>query len=216
MKNYLYGSRYPWVALLVGFLSCQSITAQTCDGYFPAPDTTGWKIPSVINPCDASLIRTDPYAPKNTQNWQRANTFNWIDPNPDPVSFWEEYCVNSPDIQLDYMKTPWSQDDNTVTNHFTDNLDKYPQDGWELIKYDFGFTQSGQPAGTGVYYPYLLLYNRFTGRLRIFIAIAATDYPFTVAEIRLKHKEGTMSSNLDLSTAFTASQDGITIIPRQI
>ena len=211
MNRFIYIRKRLWTSLLLSlfFYHIGIAQTQTC-GYFSAPDTSGWNIPSAPDPCDESLIRTDPYAPLNTQNWQRANTFNWIDPDPDPVSFWEEYCINSPDIQTDYIKTPWSQDDNSVTNHFLDNQDKYPKDGWELIKYDFGYTQTGQPAGTGVNYPYLVLYNRFTGRLRVFIAISKTDYPFQVAEIRLRHQSGTMPSNLDLSTAFTGTQDGIT------
>lgn len=185
------------------------LVAQNC-GYFNSPNTVGWNL--TTDPCDTSLNRTDPYAPYDPLNPTRANTFNWIDPNPDPASFWDEFCLNSSTINATHIKTPFNQDNNSVINHFLDSQDKFPEDGWELIKYDLGYNASGQATGTGIDYPYLVLYNRFTGILRVFLALSETGAPFQVAQTRLEFIAGAgpMSSNLDLSTAFTNSQNGIT------
>lgn len=216
MNSFSYRWRRTGLCLFFLTSLCIPGLTQTCDQYFPfsSSDTSGWNIPSVIDPCSEDLIRTDPYDPINIQNWQRTNTFNWIDPNPEAFSFWEEYCLNSSTIPSTHLKTPFSQDDNSVINHFLTSQDKYPQDGWELIKYDMGFTSAGIPSGASVDYPYLVLYNRFTGILRVFIAFSETNSTFSVAEIALLFGGGgtsqPMSSNLDLSTAFTANQEGIT------
>lgn len=45
--------------------------------------------------------------------------------------------------------------------------DYEPSDGWELLQYDFGTPSIGTDA------PYLMLYNRHTGLLRVFIAFAS-------------------------------------------
>ena len=47
-----------------------------------------------------------------------------------------------------------------------------PEDGWELIIKDFG-TQNTNPSlhdGRGVANPYFILYNRFTGHMKIYVA----------------------------------------------
>lgn len=45
--------------------------------------------------------------------------------------------------------------------------DYEPGDGWELLQYDFGTPSIGTDA------PYLMLYNRHTGLLRVFVAFAS-------------------------------------------
>jgi hypothetical protein len=138
------------------------------------------------------------------------NRFNWIDPYPDENTLIPEFCLNSSVINQIRIRTPHSQSDNIPINHFLGKPD-YPQDGWEIIKYDLGYTVEGQPT-VPVDYPYLVLYNRFTGILRIFIAVSEQQHPFNVAEVILLFIKGPVASTFDLSTAFTSEREGVVSI----
>ena len=193
-------------------LLCLIATAQNQEqvcGYMPAAPAC--EPAAALEPCAAKMIRTDPYNPFNCEEPGKANRFNWIDPNPDASTPWPEYCLNSSVINQSHIKTPYSQDDNIPINHFLGKPDA-PEDGWEIIKYDLGYTDEGVPASTPVDYPYLVLYNRFTGILRVFVAVSEQQHPFNVAEIRLRFTKGPVASTFDLSTAFTAAGEGIVSI----
>ena len=47
------------------------------------------------------------------------------------------------------------------------NSDFYPADGWELIKRDFGTLSNGLQNSTCAPAPYFILYNRYSGKLRV-------------------------------------------------
>jgi len=80
------------------------------------------------------------------------------------------FDLHSSELEGDDLKeiiSPFEQTDNPYVNHLIDPpQDMLPKDGWELIRQDFGFTPQGVAA-----YPYLILYNRFTGTLRCFVAM---------------------------------------------
>lgn len=183
------------------------LQAQSC-GYFPFPT---FKVhASDTDPCATYVIRTDPYDPYNRQYLLKLNVFNWIDPNPDISTEYEEYCINSSETNTSHVKTPWSQDDNATISHFVESGDRYPKDGWELIKYDLGMAPNGQAAGVKVDFPYVILYNRFTGVLRVFYADNPQNQAYNIAKIKIRFDYNTFaSSNLDISTAFTAETDGL-------
>jgi len=163
-----------------------------------------------LPPCDVKEIRTDPYNPFNCEVPAKINRFNWIDPNPFLNTPFPEYCLNSWVLPQDYIQTPYSQGDNVPINHFLGKMDT-PEDGWEIIKYDFGYTEEGV-VGVPVDYPYLVLYNRFTAVLRVFIAVSEQQHPFNVAEVILNFIEGPVASTLDLSTAFSSNSEGVVSI----
>ncbi len=193
--------------ILSFFLVWGGVNAQNC-GYFPFP--TAETYPIDTDPCANYIIRTDPYNPYNRQYLPKYNVFNWIDPNPDAGTVFDEYCLNSTESNATHVKTPWSQDDNLTIAHFFESGDRYPKDGWELIKYDLGYAPSGQPTGVKVDFPYLILYNRFTGILRVFYADNPQNAAYNVASIGIKFRGDTYaSSNLDISTAFTSTSDGL-------
>lgn len=163
-----------------------------------------------LPPCDVKEIRTDPYNPFNCEVPDKINRFNWIDPNPFLNTPFPEYCLNSWVLPQDYIQTPYSQGDNIPINHFLGKTDA-PEDGWEIIKYDFGYTENGVES-TPVDYPYLVLYNRFTAVLRVFIAVSEQQHPFNVAEVALSFTTGPVASTLDLSTAFISNGEGVVSI----
>lgn len=64
---------------------------------------------------------------------------------------------------------------NPLHNIVPDSMDIYPEDGWELVVKNFGYC----PGGTGcspafaVENPFFAIYNKYTGRLKVFIMIAS-------------------------------------------
>jgi hypothetical protein len=50
------------------------------------------------------------------------------------------------------------------------NSDYYPQDGWELIKRDFGKLADGSTNPSKKPGPYMILYNKYSGKLRVVAA----------------------------------------------
>ncbi len=75
---------------------------------------------------------------------------------------------------------------------FADNAPLYadfnPEDGWELIRRDFGFKADGSlsPQRVG---PYFILYNRFSGTLRVLAYLANTS-SYQVVNVKLSFGEG--------------------------
>jgi hypothetical protein len=121
--------------------------------------------------CPINNIITNPAAPVNTQNSSKINLFNFTG-----NSFNWKY---SNSMSFDNIMSPFFTTDNPGIQHFYDPVDGikdiYPAEGWELIKKDFGFDDNNLACGppntcvvTDV--PYLILYNKFSGILRIFVA----------------------------------------------
>jgi hypothetical protein len=112
--------------------------------------------------CAPNGITTNPAAPVNNQVSAKTNTFNWLN-----TSYNLNWIYNS----ATSISSPFYQTNNAITNHFIDNKEMFPGDGWELIHRGFGFQDDGtpiNPADTGN--PYLVLYNKYTGILRVFVA----------------------------------------------
>ncbi|NOU18500.1 MAG: T9SS type A sorting domain-containing protein [Bacteroidales bacterium] len=107
--------------------------------------------------CIKEQISTDPTNPVNNEIPAMKNYFDWMQPS---------FQLNSSEININPIASPFYQVDNDIINHFVDSKDYLPIDGWELIKKDFGYN------GTGIVTsPYLILYNRFSGILRCFVAM---------------------------------------------
>ncbi|AMJ67260.1 hypothetical protein AXW84_18880 [Hymenobacter sp. PAMC 26628] len=68
-------------------------------------------------------------------------------------------------------------------NRFQGHVDT-PGDGWELIRRDLGYLDSGAEAKTTN--PLLILYNRRTSVLRVFTCVGDPQNNFQFAEIKLK------------------------------
>lgn len=115
--------------------------------------------------CIKAQISTNPASGKaiNNERPQMKNTFDWTQ---------MMFELNSHTLvgeDWEQIISPFYQTDNSIINHLQDSKDMLPQDGWELIRKDFGYTQQGAVA-----YPYFILYNRFTGILRCFVAMNVT------------------------------------------
>ena len=135
-------------------------------------------------PCPVNGITTDPAGSVNGQVPSKRNVFNWQYTAAQP-----EYNVNWFFTgQRPYLETPYNQPSNPNNDvGYLQGTPDTPQSGWELIKKDVGYTDGPNPTptGTGIHNPYVIIYNKYTGILRVFWAIGDrnADYQFCSIEV---------------------------------
>jgi Secretion system C-terminal sorting domain len=121
--------------------------------------------------CAPNGITTNPVSPVNTQNPSKINLFDFT-----ATSFNWKYSSGLPP---DNIVSPFFSTDNASISHLYDPIDGikdiYPAEGWEIIKKDFGYDDAnvacGFPNTCAVSEtPYMVLYNKFKGLLRVFVA----------------------------------------------
>jgi|688.fasta_scaffold00973_20 hypothetical protein len=144
--------------------------------------------------CGVKGIKTDPSnsfinSINNEKSTKRNTFFDWTNLGLFPVNsqFWPAPYNN--------IESPFNQDGNTPLIHFLDNPDRMSKDGWELIKYDLGFNENGTPKGTTTRNIYVVLYNKFTGVLRVFVAVNEI-VAFNGVQISIRFAEGVQSNLL--------------------
>lgn len=116
--------------------------------------------------CAPKGISTDPASPINPDPNGRINTFNYT------ATGWP---LRTEYLPYDtYKQSPFYSDNNSAIQHlYAPNdgvLDILPSNGWEIIKQDFGYLDNGQPSLEKAKNPFIVLYNRYTGKMRVFIA----------------------------------------------
>lgn len=126
-------------------------------------------------PCDIKGISTNPWSGKrgplayNPEYPARTNTFNWAYGQQYNGRWWNLNCQAQPNATAIWM--PWEQSDNPLMTHILGKEDM-PGDGWELIKRNLGYDDSGTRVANLVN-PYVVLYNKYSGMLRVFVATGA-------------------------------------------
>ncbi len=120
-------------------------------------------------------ITTDPDNPVSTEKPSKLNNFDWII---------ERYSVNTNHIvnfgnPITSILSPFFKDDNFNIGHFLNNKDMKVEDGWELVKYDFGTPE--HPTD----YVYMVLYNKYQCKLRVFLTGSPVGEYFNRAKISL-------------------------------
>jgi len=122
-------------------------------------------------------ISTNPNNPVNTHSPAKLNYFDW----------------SSPSYQLNWIRngftttvaSPFYQLNNPITNNLLDSKDMLHQDGWELITKDNGYNDNGTLAITPVTNPYVVLYNKYTGTLRVFFIIGDRQADYNSMSIKV-------------------------------
>jgi Secretion system C-terminal sorting domain len=138
--------------------------------------------------CNVKGITTNPSNAVNNEFPSKRNTFfDWTNLGLFPVNsqFWP--------VPFNSIKSPFNQDGNLPLSHLLENPDRLPTDGWELIKYNLGFSEDGTPNGTTNRNLYIVLYNKYTGVLRVFVA-ANEISAYNGIDITITMLEGTRSS----------------------
>jgi hypothetical protein len=125
-------------------------------------------IHSLLGQCENGTS-TNPQSPSPNNAGFKTNTFDWRQ-NPIPVT--DKHKMDSPLPNPFFSIEPYLQ-----PLHGGVNSDSKPEDGWELIKQDFGYAEAnGFWNGTTIFnrtssnkqeIAYMMLYNRYTTTLRI-------------------------------------------------
>ncbi len=112
-------------------------------------------------PC-VNGISTNPANPVNNQLPSKRNTFfNWMD------SIYQVQPINSTCVRGSQMESPFYKIDNL--EELRDSKDMSWDDGWELVRRGFGLTEQNTYTTDPVPNVYLILYNKYTGILRILL-----------------------------------------------
>lgn len=141
----------------------------------------------VKQPCCNQIISTDPFLPVNNEKTVFRNNFNWMfDGNLDAynpaggfgtspgITFPMENPFltfsNNPQLEhINYYNFPTSKP------RIPDNIDFHPEDGWELLHRHLGFEMDNttlvEQTTDNRLGPYFILYNRYTGIIRVLASL---------------------------------------------
>ncbi|MCO5252336.1 MAG: T9SS type A sorting domain-containing protein [Candidatus Kapabacteria bacterium] len=131
-------------------------------------------------------VRTDPNNAINERYPSKTNTdgriLNWMDKQFDVNCMFFHSGVNR-------IESPFNQTNNIFVNHFLDNKDNKPEDGWELICRQFGYNDDGL-LDTDENNPYLVLYNRYLGLIRVFALVGNNKADYSYGKISMRFLSG--------------------------
>lgn len=94
------------------------------------------------------------------------------------------------------IQSPFYQSNNPQVEKYFNEFpkDNSPLDGWELIKENFGYIYNNYGGkvrnGNGVANPYFILYNKYTGVLRVFLAIGNRNQDYQKYKLTLSYLDG--------------------------
>jgi Secretion system C-terminal sorting domain len=160
--------------------------------------------PCIESQCDdmqRPRITTHPVRPVNIFNPARLNIFDW---RTAAYPILADPAIPSP------LSSPFYQGDNGNIEAFThtDKQDMRPEDGWEVLKYDFGGQLSAEGISTNIVnVPYIVLYNRFLSKLRVFVARGSSAYETNYCDITVTLTGNNKSSVLDLHHGYLRALD---------
>lgn len=136
--------------------------------------------------CPPAGIETDP--PRATNPAGSPNTFNWYSGDYQPsVNNGTQYKLNSASDPTQYIDLPWQQPSNINMVRFQGKND-IGITGWELIRRDLGYADAGYPLATSN--PFVIIYNKYLGILRVFVTIQKPLSTFQFAEVKLQFSNG--------------------------
>lgn len=163
--------------------------------------------------CDqGNGISTNPDNPINDNCSNMRNNFDWKVNRTDNLP--EDYVVFGPNNVSKAIQNPFTGPSSSphagyVTNQSNSNYQ--PEDGWELLKVEFGIQgnvninnspnyQANQPSNyTKPKLPYMILYNKYSGTMRFFGSLLDANEDYETLEIILsipsKDKKYQLNSN---------------------
>ncbi|MDX1904124.1 MAG: T9SS type A sorting domain-containing protein [Thermonemataceae bacterium] len=151
--------------------------------------------------CPPVGISTNPENPINPQKPIKKNSFDWRT---------EFYRFNYKNSQVINIISPFWDSQNGVTDpvygYESNSRDYHPEDGWELLAKEFGYEDDNiTPKTENISMPYLVLYNKYTGLMRAFFAIAVSDRneDYNAASVKLLFNTGSFQSSLLLPLTST-------------
>ena len=131
--------------------------------------------------CPPIGIETDPAHAVNPGG--TPNKFNWYYGDYMQATYGgRRYTLNAPVINQPYIELPWQQPANVNMERFQ-GLNDVATNGWELIRRDLGYDDNGNLANTTN--PSIILYNKYLGVMRVFVAVGQLYASYQRAEISL-------------------------------
>ncbi len=183
------------INIIILLLTIHYAKAQTC-----SPIT----IPPGVDYCkDGRGISTKPSNPVNNECPDLENNFDWrVKHTPGGTVPNEYYFIYGPNASANpvWVRNPFNgPTDATYHPYITANHGSnfQPEDGWELLKVEFGsagniglaFDQAPGPNNiTNIRpkLPYMMLYNKYSGTLRFFGALMEPDNTYETVKIELR------------------------------
>ena len=106
-------------------------------------------------------------------------------------TFWYDINWQANSNPVEY--SPFYQPDNDIVDHLAGPPEKdfEPEDGWELINYNLGFDLQGNPIPNPRQSIYLVLYNRYHAKLRVFVLLGEQEGGYSNCRISVRHSSGT-------------------------
>ncbi|MEY4937583.1 MAG: hypothetical protein RIS64_3942 [Bacteroidota bacterium] len=150
--------------------------------------------------CDPELhraITTDPRSPVNLQRPSFTNHFDWR------PKYFPTYINPTSELYDSHgdIVSPFWQSPNFQLDHLVESKDNRPEDGWELLVKDFGGVHGSEyPEDANRFvqtYPYVVLYNKYMGKMRVFMVRKRTEN-INFLKFTLSFIGGNSSSLLDL------------------
>lgn len=182
------------VVSLCNIAVAQITTSNTC------PPTTKTEAQQNEICEDGKGITTNPSNPVNTECPILSNNFDWKLKNPiSGTIIEEEYDVYDGDNINRKIINPFNDNDNFNDYRYLalkQNSNYYPEDGWELLKVDFGAlgniglgvnVNPGRNTDvTGPRLPYMILYNKYSGTFRFFGSLLGQMEGYETIKIELR------------------------------
>ncbi|TVR38465.1 MAG: T9SS C-terminal target domain-containing protein [Cryomorphaceae bacterium] len=111
-------------------------------------------------------VSTDPRNPSNPDRPELENTFFWFPHNGNNHNNFDMRIAGG--IHYPSMASPfWNLTSLQVGSLVNlENSDFWPEDGWELLKVNFGYLNDGTQREILPSMPYMALYNKYTGTMR--------------------------------------------------
>lgn len=140
--------------------------------------------------CNPNGITTNPTAPVNVQQPSYLNYFNWATLN-------TNYAINSTCSPNTSTPNPF-QSNQLELLPLSLTKDNKPVDGWEMVAYNLGFDNNNILLSAKPEHTYIMLYNKYTGKLRILLKWCR-NINYNGALLRLEFTPGYQSNLLDMS-----------------
>ncbi len=143
--------------------------------------------------CDEKGIVTNPVSPVNLEKSSAANFISWELPAASPN--FTCYPNGYPSYPI---LSPWHTADpnfNYIDLANGTNSDYEYADGWELLKANLGkFNDNTTSRQRTVKIPYIILYNKHQGLIRMFASLRNPDYTYKTVVVKFSHPKGALVS----------------------
>lgn len=95
------------------------------------------------------------------------------------------------EIENPYFAEENKQNIDFLYDQLPENRDYHPEDGWELLIQDLGLNMNGSISS--ISHPYIVLYNKFTGIVRVFYYLREPNFEqdYDAVTIKLSFKDET-------------------------